>query len=230
MKSRWAVVALAWMLRATVATADPPPESPPAAPPAAPTAPAAPPAPTAPAGGETAAAPTPAPPPLPVAPNFALEGTSGATRQLRDYAGRAVILIYEDRASNTQNDELKRELANRARAQDLTRDVAVVPVANLAGYNFWPARGFARDAVVDIARQQALEILIDWEGSMAGSYRFRPGTSYVMVLDRAGRVRFRHAGTLSPQRRRAFFSAVSDAMENTAPAAPAAPAVETAQR
>lgn len=225
MKSRSAVVALAWMLRATVATADPPPESPPAAPPAAPSAPAAP---GAPAGGETAAAPAPAPPPpLPVAPNFALEGTSGATRQLRDYAGRAVILIYEDRASNTQNDELKRELANRARAQDLTRDVAVVPVANLAGYNFWPARGFARDAVVDIARQQALEILIDWEGSMAGAYRFRPGTSYVMVLDRAGRVRFRHAGTLSPQRRRAFFSAVSEAMENTG--APA-PAVETAQR
>lgn len=228
MKSRLAVVALAWMLRATVATADPPPESPPAAPPAAPSAPTAP---TGSGGGETAAAPTPAPPPpLPVAPNFALEGTSGATRQLRDYAGRAVILIYEDRASNTQNDELKRELANRARAQDLTRNVAVVPVANLAGYNFWPARGFARDAVVDIARQQALEILIDWEGSMAGSYRFRPGTSYVMVLDRAGRVRFRHAGTLSPQRRRAFFSAVSDAMENTGAPAAAAPAVETAQR
>lgn len=218
MKSRVMVFAMAWMLRATAATADPPPESPAAAPPAQ----------AAPAAVETSVAP--APPPLPVAPNFALEGTSGATRQLRDYAGRAVILIYEDRASNMQNDELKRELANRARAQDLTRDVAVVPVANLAGYNFWPARGFARDAVIDIARQQALEILIDWEGSMAGAYRFRPSTSYVMVLDRAGRVRFRHAGTLSAQRRRAFFSAVSEAMESTGTAAPTAPSAETAQR
>ncbi len=151
-------------------------------------------------------------PPRPMAPPFALEGTSGASRRLQDYRGRAVILIYEDRESNQQNDELKRELAARARAQDLTRDVSVVPVANLAGYNFWPARGFARDAVVDIARAQGLEILIDWQGSMAGAYRFRPATSYVLVIDRAGQVIFRHAGTLPAQRRRDFFSAVSDAI------------------
>jgi len=203
------VLVLALLASTTVAMADPPAEN-------------------VPAQGPTAAQEAPAatpPPALPSAPPFALEGTTGATRRLQDYRGRAVILIYEDRDSNTQNDELKRELADRARAQDLTRDVAVVPVANLAGYNFWPARGFARDAVVDIARTQGLEILIDWQGSMAGAYRFRPGTSYVLVIDRAGRVLFRHAGTLSAQRRRGFFSAVSDAM---GPAS--APAAATAQR
>ena len=156
-------------------------------------------------------APAPAPPP-PLAPDFALEGTSGQTRRLRDYRGRVVILIYEDRDSNQQNNDLKRELAERARTEDLTRDVAVVPVANLSSYSFWPASGFARDAVVDIARQQSMEILIDWSNSMSGAYRFRPSTSYVMVLGRDGRVLFRHAGALPMRARMRFFSVIGEAI------------------
>lgn len=152
------------------------------------------------------------PPALPLAPEFALEGTSGQTRRLRDYRGRVVILIYEDRDSNQQNDALKRELAEHARAQDLTRDVAVVPVANLSSFSFWPASGFARDAVVDIARQQNMEILIDWSNAMSGAYRFRPATSYVMVLSREGRVLFRHAGPLPSRERMRFFSVIGEAM------------------
>lgn len=151
-------------------------------------------------------------PPRPMAAEFSCEGTGGSTRHLADYLGRAVIVMYEDRDSNHQNDALKEELATRARAQDLTRDVAVVPVANLSGFNFWPARGFARDAVVEIARAQRMEILIDWSGEMARAYRFRPGTSYVLVLSREGRVIFRHAGTLNSSARRGFFNAVAEAM------------------
>jgi hypothetical protein len=152
------------------------------------------------------------PPQPPMAPDFALEGTSGQTRRLRDYRGRVVILIYEDRDSNQQNNDLKRELAERARAENLTRDVAVVPVANLSSYSFWPASGFARDAVVDIARQQGMEILIDWSNSMSGAYRFRPSTSYVMVLGRDGRVLFRHAGALPLRARMRFFSVIGEAI------------------
>jgi hypothetical protein len=147
-----------------------------------------------------------------MAPEFACEGTSGATRHLADYLGRTIIVVYEDRDSNHQNDVLKQELAARARAQDLTRDIAVVPVANLSGFNFWPAMGFARDAVLDIAREQRMEILIDWTGDMARSYRFRPAMSYVMVLTREGRVLFRHAGTLNTGARARFFNALAEAM------------------
>lgn len=158
-----------------------------------------------PSAAETVATP-------PRAPEFALEGTSGQTRRLRDYQGRVVILIYEDRDSNQQNNDLKRELADRARSQDLTHDVAVVPVANLSSYSFWPAAGFARDAVIDIAHQQGMEILIDWSNTMAGSYRFRRSTSYVMVLSRDGRVLFRHAGALPLRARMQFFSVIGGAV------------------
>ena len=151
-------------------------------------------------------------PPTVVAPTPASPTAPADARRLRDYRGRVVILIYEDRDSNQQNNELKRELAERARSQDLSRDVAVVPVANLSSYSFWPASGFARDAVIDIAREQRMEILIDWSSSMSGAYRFRPSTSYVMVLDRDGRVLFRHAGMLPPRARMRFFSVIGEAM------------------
>lgn len=147
-----------------------------------------------------------------MAPEFSCEGSSGATRRLRNYLGRAVVIVYEDRDSNHQNDVLKRELEDRVRAQGLASAVSVVPVANLSSFNFWPAMGYARDAVVDIARQQRTEVLIDWSGHMARDYRFRPGVSYVMVLSREGRVLFRHAGTLQASARSRFFNALTNAI------------------
>ena len=151
---------------------------------------------------------------LPRAPDFALESTTGATRHLRDYRGRVVIILYEDRDSNQQNDTLKRELAERARREDLTRDVALVPVANLSGYNFWPARGYARDAVVEIARTQSHEIMIDWSGDMATSYRFRAGQSHVLVVSRDGSVLFRTSGALSARFRQEFFNVLTQAVSS----------------
>jgi predicted transcriptional regulator len=205
--------ALVMALIGMTAWADPAPIAP--SPPPEVQAPAAPTAPTAPPAAPAAApAPSLAPPvvPRPMAPEFACEGTSGRTRRLSHYLGRAVIIVYEDRDSNQQNDVLKQELAARARAQDLSQDVSVVPVANLSGFAFWPAQGFARDAVLDIARQQQMEILIDWSGDMARAYRFRPAMSYVMVLSREGRVLFRHAGTLDASARGRFFNAVSESI------------------
>ncbi len=197
--------ACALTLCTAVASADPPaaPSAPaPAAPSPSPTQPAAQPA--APSVGTAVG--------LPRAPEFSLESTTGATRRLRDFSGRVVIVLYEDRDSNQQNNDLKRELAEHARTEDLTRDVSLVPVANLSAYNFWPARGYARDAVVEIAREQGYEIMIDWTGDMARAYRFRPGVSHALVVGRDGRVLFRAAGALSPRFRRNFFEAISAAI------------------
>ncbi|MEZ4392241.1 MAG: hypothetical protein R3A48_14205 [Polyangiales bacterium] len=198
---RISLALLSACLFASSAWADPEPSPSDAAPPAAP----------APAATPTPPAPPPAPA-LPMAPEFTCEGSSGATRHLRNYLGRAVVIVYEDRDSNHQNDVLKRELEDRVRAQGLASAVSVVPVANLSGFNFWPAMGYARDAVVDIARQQRTEVLIDWSGNMARAYRFRPGVSYVMVLSREGRVMFRHAGTLQASARSRFFNALTNAI------------------
>jgi hypothetical protein len=151
---------------------------------------------------------------LPRAPAFALEGTSGTTRRLRDYLGRVVIIVYEDRDSNQQNNALKQELAERARRDNLARDVSLVAVANLSAYDFWPARGYARDAVIDIARQQSTEIMIDWSGQMATDYHFRAGTSYVMVVSRDGRVLFRYGGAMSARFREQFFGVVAEAIQS----------------
>lgn len=150
-------------------------------------------------------------PPLHRAPGFSLEGTSGRTRRLDEFSGRIVIVVYEDRDAVHQNDALKSDLAARARAGNVSRDVVLLPIANLAGLRFWPAEGFARGAVVDTARQQNVEILIDWTGDVGRAYGFPPRRSGVAILGRDRRVLFRESGTLSPTQRQRFFEILTAA-------------------
>jgi hypothetical protein len=146
------------------------------------------------------------------APEFALEGTTGAQRRLRDYRPRVVVLVYEDRDAGSQNQALKDELARRAATSGLARHVALLPIADLHGYDFWPARGFARDAVVDIARRLGVEILIDWRGDVGRAYRMARGASNVVIVGRDGRVVYRSSGPLDAARREVFFRALDGAI------------------
>ena len=141
-----------------------------------------------------------------------LEGTSGKTRTLSDYAGKVVVLIYEDRDSATQNTELKRELAARAQTSPKAKQVRLLPVADLHAYDFWPARGFARKAVVDAAGKAGVEILMDWQGSAARVLRLVPRQSQVLLFDAGGSLVFRGAGALTTDERSKFFAALDAAV------------------
>ena len=82
-------------------------------------------------------------------PEWSFEGTARPVHRFSDYAGRVAIVVYEDRDGAHQNDPLKAELSTRARAATVPSNVTLIPIANLDGYNFWPAAGYARDAVRD---------------------------------------------------------------------------------
>lgn len=141
-----------------------------------------------------------------------LESTGGPVRRLSDFAGKVVVLIYEDRESAQQNAALKRELAERAQRADRSRNVVLLPVADLHAYDFWPAHGFARKAVVDAAAKAGIEILMDWEGSTARALKLHPKQSQVLVFDAAGSELFRSSGTLSDAERSRFFAVLERAL------------------
>lgn len=140
-----------------------------------------------------------------------LEGTSGKTRTLADYAGKVVVLIYEDRDSASQNVVLKRELAARAHSAQ-AQDVRLLPVADLHSFDFWPARGFARKAVVEAAGKAGVEILMDWQGSAARVLNLVPKQSQVLIFNASGSVVFRGAGSLTDAERTQFFAALDAAV------------------
>jgi predicted transcriptional regulator len=127
--------------------------------------------------------------------NFSLPTTAGATRSISQYRGRVVILFYEDRNSTSQNEHVKQAIARAHRADpQVTQQFALVPIANVGAYNFWPAEYFAREAITAVARANHVELWFDWDGQLIRSLRLRDNASNVVVLDRRGRVRYHRAG------------------------------------
>src|SRR5262245_31712528 len=80
--------------------------------------------------------------------DFSLPTTAERELSFASMRGKVVVLFYEDRGTRNDNQRLKDSL-QRALAADaaLGARVAVLPVANVSGYDFWPARWFARRAV-----------------------------------------------------------------------------------
>ena len=68
--------------------------------------------------------------------------------------GKPVLIVYEDKSSTAQNKALKDELAQIAKGDRYRSSVALAAVADVSAYDFWPARGFVRDAIREESRKQ----------------------------------------------------------------------------
>jgi hypothetical protein len=123
------------------------------------------------------------------------------TLDLRSINGKPTLILYEDQASSQLNAAFKAELARLARGDRYRDAVALVPVADLQGYDFWPARGFVRDAIRSESKKAGTTIYCDWDGAFQRAVGFRRGTSSVVLIGRDGRVRFSAEGQLSKEER-----------------------------
>lgn len=115
--------------------------------------------------------------------------------------GLPVLLVYEDRDSATQNDALKKQLATLAKGDVYKKRIALVAVADVSEYDFWPARGFVKDAIKEESTRQGTAIYCDWTGSVRSSLRLDRGSSNVVLYDRAGKVIFARSGPLTAAQR-----------------------------
>lgn len=127
--------------------------------------------------------------------DFALPTTAGVTRSIVQYRGRVVLLFFEDRGTVRQNEHLRRALTQVQRTEPpLAGLFALVPVANVSGYNYWPMRHFAEQTVRSYARNTGIELWLDWSHTLQSRLRLREGVSNVVVIDRHGRVRYHRWG------------------------------------
>lgn len=123
------------------------------------------------------------------------------TIDLRAINGKPILVIYEDQASAKMNDALKADLARVARGDRYMNAVALVPVADLQGYDYWPVRGFVKDAIRSESRKVGATIYCDWDGAFQRAAGFRRGTSSVMLIGRDARVQFASEGALDKAQR-----------------------------
>lgn len=121
----------------------------------------------------------------------------GHLLDLRAINGKPILVLYEDKDSAKMNDAFKGELSRLAKGDRYRNAVALVPVADVQSYDFWPARGFVKDAIRGESKKMGATIYCDFDGAFQRAAGFRRGTSSVMLVGRDARVLFAAEGTLT---------------------------------
>ena len=75
--------------------------------------------------------------------------------------------------------------------------MGLVAIADVQGYDYWPVRGFVKDAIRDESRKFGTVIYCDWDGTAQRTFGLQRGTSNLILYGRDGKVIFSHEGPLS---------------------------------
>jgi cytochrome oxidase Cu insertion factor (SCO1/SenC/PrrC family) len=137
--------------------------------------------------------------------DFDIEETSGTVRNLRDLRGRVVMLWYEDRDHTETNYALKLELHQFVVDNHLESDTTTYGVANVAGVD-GVIRDLARTAIRAMADRYGIQILLDWDGALQNApFDCADEEANFLLLDREGRIRYRHVGELMGSHRAEMY-------------------------
>ncbi|AKT37308.1 uncharacterized protein CMC5_014400 [Chondromyces crocatus] len=134
-------------------------------------------------------------------PNARVEDADGRGMEMKGLRGKPILIVYEDKGSSEQNKTLKDELSKLAKGDRYKTAIALAAIADVSSYNFWPVKGFVKDAIRDESKKAGTTIYCDWDASFRKKYRLREGVSSVVLVDKAGHVIFAADGALSAERR-----------------------------
>lgn len=149
------------------------------------------------------------------APNATLEDADGRVSEIKGFRGKPILIMYEDRDSATQNDRLKKELGELARGERYRSRIALAAIADVSAWDFWPAKGFVKDAIRDESRKQGTTIYCDWTGVFRKTYQLRRGVSNVVLVGKDGRVVFAAEGVVPPDQRRRLLGILREQVEGS---------------
>lgn len=121
----------------------------------------------------------------------------GRELDLRAILAKPTLVLYEDKDSSKMNAAFKDELSKLAKGDRYRDAVALIPVADVQGYDYWPVRGFVKDAIRGESKKIGATIYCDWDGSFQRAANFRRGTSSVMLIGKNRKVLFASEGPLS---------------------------------
>lgn len=147
------------------------------------------------------------------APDARVEDADGRALQLRALKGKPVLIVYEDKDSSAQNQGLKDDLAKLAKGDRYRRTIALAAIADVSSYDFWPVKGFVKDAIREESRKIGATIYCDWDGTFRSTYRLRRGISNIILIGKAGEVLFAAEGALKPDAQRNLLALLRKEVE-----------------
>lgn len=140
------------------------------------------------------------------APNARVEDADGKVLQMQSLKGKPILILYEDRDSAKQNQSLKDDLSKLAAGDKYKTAVALAAIADVSSYDWWPAKGFVKDAIREESKKQKTTIYCDWNGGFRKAYGIKRGVSNVILVGRDGTVLFAAEGAIGADARKRLVS------------------------
>ena len=134
-------------------------------------------------------------------PDVRLDDAWDRSLTLGRYRGMPTLVVYEDKDSAEENKVLKAELSELAKGDRYKKKIALVAVADVSSYDYWPVRGFVKDAIQAESHKQGTIIYCDWKGAVRRSLDLQKGVSNVVLYGKSDEVLFSHAGPMDKARR-----------------------------
>jgi hypothetical protein len=121
--------------------------------------------------------------------------SSGQPTKLSKFWGKPTIVFYEHPDSLQVNQAAKQELKRLGEVYQLRDLVGTVAVIDLEELNWWPARGFALDAMQKQEKKVRIPVLADLTGELRKSpWRLNAKASTILVISPRGELLFRNTG------------------------------------
>ncbi len=148
--------------------------------------------------------------------NATLESIRGGRRTLSDERGhRVVVLFYEDRPHIEDNEQAKGNLIRYIATNHLSDRVVAYGVANLGDLGNAAPHDLVRRMIRPLLDRWGVEILLDWDGVMRRPpFSFQTNAANVGIIDREGRLIFRHTGPLDRTSTREMYRALRRALRD----------------
>jgi Bacterial protein of unknown function (YtfJ_HI0045) len=127
-------------------------------------------------------------------PQGTVVDADGNKLDLKKPSGKPTLFVYESKESATQNEVLKAELSALAKGDKYRKAIRLIPIADVDGYDYWPARGFVKSAIREESAKLKTTIYCDWDGSFRKAAGFKRDTSSVVLVGKNGKVLFAYEG------------------------------------
>jgi predicted transcriptional regulator len=134
------------------------------------------------------------------APYFRVRSGDDKELTLDMIKGKVAAIFYENKDIVDANKRVKDELNKLYYEQtDDLKDVLVrLPIIDCSDA-FWPFLGIWKRRLREHSKKEGMAIYCDWEGKMSSDYKMKADVSNVVIIDKAGRIRFFTSGEVTAE-------------------------------
>lgn len=118
-------------------------------------------------------------------------------QSLRELRGRVLVVLHQDKDSSDENRSLKDRLGQLVQAYP--QRLTLIALADVGGYDFWPARKYVKEALQPLRALGGALVLCDWQGAIRKQYGLRKAQSAIFIVAPDGELRYLQRGVATSE-------------------------------